>query len=242
MAGLAYAIAAIAIAPGTIDRFRAATGGSGGADVDGMVTVVWIVAAVGAVLAVILFALYIVLALGLRRGSNAARIAAWVVSGLGLLVGCASTVVMTVQLSGADAAQGTPEAALADAYPGSWFGLNVVLCVAQMAGYVVVGMLLLAAPGTFFGRAPKPLPPDPFASPALAGYPRVPLATARSPRVATRRRPPGATDRRTRRRRPPRGSRSSRAGARSRAPTMNTGRVRPTDGRHASTNVRHPNG
>ncbi|GID95178.1 hypothetical protein Adi01nite_45900 [Amorphoplanes digitatis] len=181
VAGLAYAIAAIAIAPGTIDRFRAATGGSGGADVDGMVTVVWIVAAVGAVLAVILFALYIVLALGLRRGSNAARIAAWVVSGLGLLAGCASTVVMTVQLSGADAAQGTPEAALADAYPGSWFGLNVVLCVAQMAGYVVVGMLLLAAPGTFFGRAPKPLPPDPFASPALAGYPRVPAGYGPQP-------------------------------------------------------------
>ncbi|MET8151902.1 hypothetical protein ACIBSW_37145 [Actinoplanes sp. NPDC049668] len=180
VAGLAYAIAAIAIVPGTVDRFRDATGGSGGADVDGMVTVVWIVAAVGAVLAVILFALYVVLALGLRRGSNAARIATWVVSGLGLLAGCASTVVVTVQLGG-DATAGTPEAALADAYPGSWLGLNVVLCVAQMAGYVIVGLLLLAAPGTFFGRAPKSLPPDPFANPALAGYPPVPAGYGPQP-------------------------------------------------------------
>ncbi|MEU7903704.1 hypothetical protein [Actinoplanes sp. NPDC049118] len=173
VAGLAYAIAAIAIVPGTIDRFRAAVGGSGGADIDGMVTVVWIIAALGAVLAVILFALYVVLALGLRRGSNAARIATWVVAGLGLLAGCASTVVMGVQLGG-DATVGTPEAALADAYPGSWVALNVALGISQMVGYVIVGLLLLACPGTFFGRAPKPLPPDPFAAPALAGYPPVP--------------------------------------------------------------------
>jgi hypothetical protein len=168
--GLGYAIAAVAIAPGTVERFRAAAGDSGGADVDGMVSVVWIIAALGAVLAVILFALYVVLTLGLLRGSNATRIATWVVAGLGLLAGCTTTVVMAVQ-SGDDAAQGTLEAALADSYPESWVSVTAALSVAQMLGYVIVGLLLLAAPGTFFGRAPKPLPPDPFAAPTPAGYP-----------------------------------------------------------------------
>jgi hypothetical protein len=130
-------------------------------------------AAVGAVLAVILFGVCVVLALGLRRGSNTARIATWVTAGLGLLAGCTSTLVMAVQF-GDDATQGTLEAALAEAYPGSWVGLNVSLSVAQMAGYLVVSLLLLAAPGTYFGRAPKPLPPDPFAAPSAAGYPGVP--------------------------------------------------------------------
>lgn len=173
VAGLAYAIAAVAIVPGTIDRFRAAAGASTGADFDGLVDVVWILAALGAVLAVILFAGCVVLALGLLRGSNSARIATWVIAGLGLLAGCTSTVVMAAQF-GEDAAQGTLDAALADSYPGSWIGLNVALSVAQMAGYVVVGLLLLAAPGEYFGRAPKPLPPDPFAARTPAGHPSVP--------------------------------------------------------------------
>jgi hypothetical protein len=182
VAGLAYAVATLVIAPGTVDRFRAAAGGASSADVDGFITVVWIGAALGAVLAVILFALYVVLALGLRRGSNAARIATWVVAGLGLLAGCASTATVAVQRSG-DPGQGSLSAALSDAYPGSWIPLNVSLAIAQMLGYVLVGVLLLASPGTFFGRAPKPLPPDPFAAPghgapgsypAMPGYPSAP--------------------------------------------------------------------
>jgi hypothetical protein len=162
--GLGYAVATLAIAPGTVDRFRADAGGANSTDVDGFVTVLWLGAALGAVLAVILFALYVVLALGLRRGSNAARIATWVVAGLGLLAGCATTATMAVQRSG-DPVQGSLSAALSDAYPGSWIPLNVSLAIAQMLGYVIVGVLLLASPGTFFGRAPKPLPPDPFAAP-----------------------------------------------------------------------------
>jgi hypothetical protein len=164
VAGLAYAIATLAIAPGTVDRFRAAAGGANSVDVDGFVTVVWIGAALGTVLAVILFALYVVLALGLRRGSNAARIATWAVAGLGLLAGCASTATVAVERAG-DSVQGSLSAALSEAYPGSWIPLNVALAIAQMLGYILVGVLLLASPGTFFGRAPKPLPPDPFAAP-----------------------------------------------------------------------------
>jgi hypothetical protein len=44
-----------------------------------------------------------VLALALRRGSNAARIGAWVVSGLGLLEGLGSTVVVLVERRGVNA-------------------------------------------------------------------------------------------------------------------------------------------
>jgi hypothetical protein len=179
VAGLAYAVATLAVAPGTVDRFRAAAG-SGSADVDGYVTVVWIVAAFSVVLAVILFALFIVLALGLRRGSNAARIATWVVVGLGLVAGCGTTISMAVQRGGDDA-QGTLGAALADAYPASWLGLNVVVSVAQVLGYLLVGVLLLTSPGTFFGRAPKALPPDPFAAPAPGGYPPPPAGYGSPP-------------------------------------------------------------
>ena len=175
--GLGYAVATLVIAPGTVDRFRAAAGGATSADVDGFVTVVWIGAALGAVLAVILFALYVVLALGLRRGSNAARIATWVVAGLGLLAGCVSTATMAVQRAG-DPVEGSLAAALSAAYPDPWIPLNVSLAVAQMLGYILVGVLLLASPGTYFGRAPKPLPPDPFAAPgygAPGGYPAPPV-------------------------------------------------------------------
>jgi hypothetical protein len=174
--GLGYAVATLVIAPGTVDRFRAAARGANSVDVDGFVTVVWIGAALSAVLAVILFALYVVLALGLRRGSNAARIATWVVAGLGLLGGCVTTATVALERAG-DPVQGSLSAALSDAYPGGWIPLNIALAVAQMLGYVLVGVLLLVSPGTFFGRAPKQQPPDPFAAPAYGtpgGYPSPP--------------------------------------------------------------------
>src|SRR6185312_1424253 len=121
------------------------------ADMDGFVTVLWVAAAVAAVLAIILFALYVVLALGLRRGSNAARIGAWVVSGLGLLAGCGSTVAVAVQRRGVGT-PGTLGTALADAYPSGWIGLNIAVAIAQMAGYVAVAVLLAVSPGGFFRR------------------------------------------------------------------------------------------
>ncbi|UQU64854.1 hypothetical protein COUCH_00335 [Couchioplanes caeruleus] len=160
VAGLAYAVATLATAPGTVDRFRSAAGA--GDDVDGYVTVVWMGAALAAVLAVLLFALYVVLALGLRRGSNGFRIATLVVCALGLLAGCASATTVGIQRSG-DSVPGSLGAALTDAYPASWIPLNIGLAIAQIAGYVLVGALLLAAPREFFGRPSKPAPPDPFA-------------------------------------------------------------------------------
>jgi hypothetical protein len=152
LAGLAYAVAMLAATPGVVARFRAAAVGADPADVDGFVTVLWVAAAVAVVIAIILVALYVVLALGLRRGSNAARIGAWVVSGLGLLAGLGATVVVLVQRRGVSA-PGTLGTALADAYPSGWIGLNIAVAVAQMAGYVLVAVLLVVSPGAFFRRS-----------------------------------------------------------------------------------------
>jgi hypothetical protein len=169
--GLGYAVATLAVTPRVVDQFRAGAAGADSGDVDGFVTALWVAAAIAMVLAVILFALYVGLALGLRRGSNAARIAVWVVCGLGLLAGCGSAVAVAIQ-RGADGSAGTIGTALADAYPGGWIGLNVALAVAQIVGYAVVALLLVVSPGTFFGRAPAQPPPDPFAAPRYArGFP-----------------------------------------------------------------------
>jgi hypothetical protein len=158
LVGLGYAVATLIVVPGVVNRFRAGASGADDTDIDGYVTLVWTGAALGAVLAVILFALFIVLALALRRGSQASRVGTWVVCGLGLLFGCASTVTVAAQRAG-DTVPGTLGAALSGAYPGSWIGVNLSLAIAQMVGYVAVAVLLLAAPGAFFGRGrPAPQP------------------------------------------------------------------------------------
>jgi hypothetical protein len=165
LGGLGYAVATLAVTPGVVDRFRAGAAGADSTDVHGIVTVLWVAAAIATVLAVILFALYVVLALGLRRGSNASRIGVWVICGLGLLAGCGSTVAVLIQRGG-DGSPGTIGAALTDAYPAGWMGLNLALAVAQIVGYALVAILLLVSPGTFFGRVPAHQHPDPFAAPA----------------------------------------------------------------------------
>jgi hypothetical protein len=151
LAGLVYAVATLAVTPGVVGRFRSAAAGADRADVNGFVTVLWIAAAVAAVVAVILFALYVVLALDLRRGSNAARVGAWVVSGLGILAGAVSAVAVIVQRRGVQT-PGTLGTALANAYPSGWIGLNVALALAQVVVYVVVAVLLAVSPGGFFRR------------------------------------------------------------------------------------------
>lgn len=169
LVGLGYAIATLAVVPGTLDRFRDAAAGPNSADVDGYVTGVWIGAALATVLAVILFALYIVLAVGLRRGSNASRIGTWVVCGLGLLFGCGSTVAVAAQRSG-DGGPGTLGVTLSQAYPGYWIPLNLSLSIAQMVGYLVVAVLLLAGAREHFGRR-APAAPAPTRPQAYGGLP-----------------------------------------------------------------------
>jgi hypothetical protein len=159
LTGLGYAIATLAVTPGVVDRFRAGAAGADSTDIDGYVTVVWIGAAFGAILAVILFALFVVLALNLRRGSHTSRVGTWVVCGLGLLFGCGTLAVVGAQRAG-DSTPGTLGFALSEAYPDGWIGANVGLAIAQMAGYVVVAVLLMTAPGSFFGRGGQAVHPS----------------------------------------------------------------------------------
>jgi hypothetical protein len=174
LAGLVYAVATFAVTPGIVEQFRDRAGAVDPVDVDNYVAVVWAGAGVAAVLAVILFALYAVLALGLRSGSAAARVGTWVVCGLGLAAGCLSAVAVTMQ-RGAD----TSDALLVDlgaAYPGGWIALNVALSVAQMIGYAVVALLLLLSPREWFHRgaaaATAPVQPGYPGHPAYSAYPQ----------------------------------------------------------------------
>ncbi|KUL26420.1 hypothetical protein [Actinoplanes awajinensis] len=154
-AGLVYAVAAVAIAPGTVNRFRdAATGDTA----ENYVSVIWLVAALAAVLAILSFALFVVLGLGLRRGSRVARIVALVVCVLGGIGGLASFVSVLVQRSG-DPVPGSLGEALGSAYPDGWIGLNAVVSGLQVLAYLAVGAMLLAAPRPFFGHAPASAAP-----------------------------------------------------------------------------------
>jgi hypothetical protein len=158
LGGLGYAVAALVVTPGIVEAFREAAGAVDPTEVDGYVTAVWVIAGIATVLAVILFALYAVLILGLRSGSPAARIGTWVVCGLGLAAGCASTGAVALQ-RGAESS----DALLVDlgaAYPQGWIGLNLGLSVAQMLGYALVAVLLVASPRAYFHQGATVVPPQ----------------------------------------------------------------------------------
>nr|WP_221380843.1 hypothetical protein [Actinoplanes polyasparticus] len=173
--GLIYAIATVAIVPGTIDRFRDVTAApvsgsfTGDNDPEYYVAVVWLGAAIALALAVIAFALFVVVGLSLRRGSNAARIAALVVSVLGILGGTAGVLTLAAQRSG-NSAPWSLGAQLSDAYPDGWIGTNAGLAIAQILGYALVGILILTAPRTFFRRPAAPSAPQPVYGAAYPGH------------------------------------------------------------------------
>jgi hypothetical protein len=204
-AGLAYAISTLAIVPGTVDRFR---GVATGDEPETYVAVVWLGAAIGLAIAVILVALYVVLGIALRRGSNAGRITTLVVCGLGVLTGAASALIVAGQRSG-DSVAGSMGGQLSSAYPDGWIGTNAGLAVAQAIGYAVVGALVLAAPKAFFRRAGASDPagqqqsaawlrlagsgrPAAGLRPAGSGRPAAGLRPAGSGRPAAGIRPPGS--------------------------------------------------
>jgi hypothetical protein len=175
--GLGYAVVTLVVTPGVVSRFRTAAAGTDPTAADGYVATLWVGAGIATVLGIILFALYAALALGLRGGSPAARVATWVVCGLGLLAGCGSAIAVAAQRNGSD---GSDEllVMLGAAYPGGWIGLNLALSVAQMLGYVVVAVLLAVSPRAYFRRdrasAPPvawPQPTYPYAAPPVAPPP-----------------------------------------------------------------------
>jgi hypothetical protein len=200
--GLGYAVATLAVTPGIVSRFREAAARIDPVGADGYVTVLWVGAAIAAVIGVILFALYAVLALGLRRGSPGARVGTWVVCGLGLLAGCGSALAVSMQGGSDDGLL----VALGGSYPAGWVGVNMALSVTQMLGYLLVAVLLAASPRGFFRRpgespaAPAPVqqypggpyPPNPYAAPG--GYSAPPPGVPASPIAATPPPEPGPDD------------------------------------------------
>jgi hypothetical protein len=153
VAGLIYAGVTIAVIPGVVHRFRS---GATGDDVDTYVSVIWLGAAVALAVAVILFALYVVLGVALRRGSNSARIGTMAISVLGLLGGAVAAITVWFERSG-DNPAGSLGESLSEAYPGGWIGTNAGLAVAQIAAYAIVLVLVLRAPRSFF-LGPQAMP------------------------------------------------------------------------------------
>ncbi|GLY07226.1 MULTISPECIES: hypothetical protein [Actinoplanes] len=148
VAGLVYAVGGVAVAVSADSRFRELAGSS--EQVENLVSVIWLGAALAAVAAVVLLGLFVVLGLGLRRGNRIARGVTLGVCGIGALAGLGTLATIAVQRSG-EALPGTMGAALGEAYPGGWIALNAVVAGVQVLGYLVVGVLVLTAPGSHFG-------------------------------------------------------------------------------------------
>jgi hypothetical protein len=175
VAGIVSAVVSLAGIGGVVDRFRSAAEGTGATqdDIDGLATLAQGTTIFGAVLAIVVAVLLVVLAMAVLRGSSGARIATWVVSGLGLLCGCCGLFAVIFQsalswnISSDDQVAENLTQALTDAYPGWWIGLNGGLSAAQALGYLVVALLLaLPASHPYFRKtapapAVPPLPPPP---------------------------------------------------------------------------------
>ncbi|MEV0721960.1 hypothetical protein AB0I37_04175 [Micromonospora purpureochromogenes] len=177
LAAGAYAVAALLALGGTVDRFRSAAAGTtaGPADVDGVITLLRVTTILSAVLTVLAGLLLVGLAAGLLAGRPGARVATWVVAGLGLLCGCCGLAALAGQRARPlrTDEQSTAEllGLLGDAYPSWWLPLNAALSVGQVLGYLVVAVLLaLPAANGWFGRA-RPTPPPPPAPLPYGPYP-----------------------------------------------------------------------
>ncbi|MEV0154204.1 hypothetical protein AB0H57_10750 [Micromonospora sp. NPDC050686] len=165
---LLSALAGLLAMAGTVDRFRAAAGTTtaGQDQVDAVVTLIRAAAVLSAVVTVLAGVLLVGLALGLLAGRPGARIATWVVCGLGLLCGCGALALLVGQRAaplrlGGEQASGELLGTVADAYPSWWLPLNGGLSAGQALGYLVVAALLATpAVNAWFGaHRPAPVPP-----------------------------------------------------------------------------------
>jgi hypothetical protein len=171
LAGILHAVYAVASLAGIAQRFRTAAAGATDSDIDLVVAAaragVLTTAGLGTVVAVLLA----LLAFGIWRGSTGARVATWVVSGLGLLCGCLSLGAVLIQRSvpvEVDPAAADLIEALVSAYPSGWVALSGILSAAQTLGYLVVAVLLALPPAGSFFRRHRPAsrrPQTPFPAP-----------------------------------------------------------------------------
>ncbi|MEH0842553.1 hypothetical protein V6U81_09210 [Micromonospora sp. CPCC 205711] len=201
LAAAVYAVVSLLALGGTVDRFRAAAAGTTASadDVDGVVLLLRVLTIVSAVLTILVGLLLVGLAAGLLARRAGARVATWVVCGLGLLLGCCGVAVLVAQrtnpVRGQTSASGELVGLLADAYPSWWIPVNGGLSVAQALGYLVVALLLaLPAANAWFRRrgpapaGPRPVPPygpapqpSPFGSVPPGPPPHQPYPPPQSP-------------------------------------------------------------
>ncbi|MFF0470208.1 hypothetical protein ACQP08_00710 [Micromonospora zamorensis] len=183
VAALAYAVVDLVVLGGTVDAFRTAARDTSASpeQIDDVVTLLRASAVLSAVVAALSAPVLAGLALGLLAGRNGARVATWVVSGLGLLAGCCSVAVLIgeraapLQLGSGEQAVAELLGLIGDAYPSWWIPLNAGLSVAQGLGYLVVATLLaLPAANAWFGRHRSTAPTVPSAPPAFPHAPHQP--------------------------------------------------------------------
>lgn len=114
---------------------------------------------IGQIVGLLLAVVYAVLGIFNRRGVNGARITTWILSGVFLLCGAATLALSSVgggTTDGVDMDKVTT--AMTDAVPG-WYNIfGSVAGILQIAGYLVVIVLLaLPASNEFFRKAPPQL-------------------------------------------------------------------------------------
>jgi hypothetical protein len=170
--GLVAAIANLAMMNRLVDRFRERAAGTDatGSEIDTVVGFIRGISIGTAVIGIIVALALIGLALGNLRGSNASRIATWVLCGIGTVCGCCGLVGVLAQNNATFGGAGDDRTAedlgraLADASPGWWTALSGTLSIGQSLGYIAVAVLLaLPAANAFFRRpaVPQWQPPPP---------------------------------------------------------------------------------
>ncbi|MFI7607004.1 hypothetical protein ACIBTV_17940 [Micromonospora sp. NPDC049366] len=191
VAALAYAVAGLVVLGGTVDRFRSAAAGTGAGtgDIGDVVTLLRLSGVLSAVVSLLAGALLAVLALGLSGGRAGARVATWVVCGLGLLCGCCGLAVLVgeraapLRLAADEQATSQLFGLAGDAHPSWWIPLTGGLSVGQALGYFVVAILLAWPSASSWFRRPTPPtapastprhPPAPTSYPSIPHHPQAP--------------------------------------------------------------------
>ncbi|MBM7491858.1 hypothetical protein JOD64_003080 [Micromonospora luteifusca] len=187
---LVYTVVDLVVLGGTADAFRSAAHDTTASSeqIDDVVTLLRASAVLSAVVAALSAPVLAGLALGLLAGRNGARVATWVVSGLGLLGGCCSVAVLIgeraapLQLGANDQSLAELLGLIGDSYPSWWIPLNAGLSVGQGLGYLVVATLLvLPAANTWFGHRRSTAPTMPSAPPAFTPAPHQPPSAPPAP-------------------------------------------------------------
>lgn len=163
---VASAVAALLVLGGTVERFRSAAAGTsaGAAEVDDAVLLLRGATIASAVVTVLVGVVLVGLAAGLLAGRPGARVAAWVVCGLGALFGCCAVAALVGQravplrLSAGDRSVAELLGLVGDAYPEFWLAANAALSVGQALGYLGVAALLVSPSASAWFRRRHPAP------------------------------------------------------------------------------------